>query len=129
MRRLPSGRPQDGSQLAKSGRLIQMFGLRRAPAPRATVSPDAHVTPDPTRCVQCGACGYNCPVGIPVRDFARQGRIVDDPRCVQCGQCIAVCPRGTLSWSTPGDKFRDVASEAEYAELMRLFVGPSQIDP
>jgi ferredoxin len=52
--------------------------------------------------VQCGVCGYNCPVGIPVRDYARQGRTVEDPACVQCGQCIEACPRGTLRWGRIG---------------------------
>jgi heterodisulfide reductase subunit A-like polyferredoxin len=60
--------------------------------------PDSFVVPDAARCVQCGVCGYNCPVGIPVRDYAHRGRIVDDPACVQCGQCIEACPRGTLRW-------------------------------
>ena len=62
--------------------------------------PLGRVTADATRCVQCGICGYNCPVGIPVRDYARQGMPVDDPTCITCGQCIAVCPRGTLRWET-----------------------------
>jgi len=61
---------------------------------------DRHVVSDPTRCVQCGICGYNCPVGIPVRDYARIGKMVNDPNCVQCGQCIEACPRGTLRWDT-----------------------------
>ena len=64
---------------------------------------DMYVVPDPVRCVQCGACGYNCPVGIPVRDYARQGKIVDDARCVQCGQCVEACPRGTLRWGSVGE--------------------------
>jgi len=58
------------------------------------------VVPDATRCVQCGVCGYNCPVGIPVRDYARQGLPVSDPACITCGNCIQVCPRGTLRWET-----------------------------
>ena len=58
------------------------------------------VVPDATRCVQCGICGYNCPVGIPVRDYAHRGLPVDDPTCITCGQCIQVCPRGTLRWET-----------------------------
>ena len=111
------------------GLLSRVFGLRQTSAARAPVSPDAHVASDAARCVQCGVCGYNCPVGIPVRDFARQGRIVDDPRCVQCGLCIKVCPRGTLRWSRPGDELQDTASEAEYAELMALFMGPKPVDP
>jgi ferredoxin len=87
------------------------------PAP----APDAHVIPDATRCVQCGVCGHNCPVGIPVRDFARLGRMVDDPRCVQCGQCVAVCPRGTLRWSRHAGEGDLAAAERE--ALARLFTG------
>ena len=59
---------------------------------------DGHVAADASRCVQCGVCGYNCPVGIQVRDYAREGKIVDDARCVKCGLCIEKCPRGTLRW-------------------------------
>jgi ferredoxin len=58
------------------------------------------VVPDASRCVQCGVCGYNCPIGIPVRDYAHRGLPVDDPRCITCGNCINVCPRGTLRWET-----------------------------
>lgn len=58
------------------------------------------VVPDASRCVQCGVCGYNCPIGIPVRDYAHRGLPVDDPRCITCGNCIQVCPRGTLRWET-----------------------------
>jgi len=58
------------------------------------------VVPDPSRCVQCGVCGFNCPVGIPVRDYAHRGLAVDDPNCITCGNCIQVCPRGTLRWET-----------------------------
>ena len=54
------------------------------------------VVSDARRCVQCGVCGYNCPVGIPVRDYACRGLPVTDAACITCGQCIAVCPRGTL---------------------------------
>lgn len=56
------------------------------------------VQADGSRCVQCGVCGYNCPVGIDVRSYARQGLSVDDAACITCGQCIQVCPRGTLRW-------------------------------
>ena len=78
--------------------LEQLFG--QPPKVAGTPPPfaEARVASDPARCVQCGVCGYNCPVGIPVRDYARQGLIVTAPDCVQCGQCINACPRGTLRW-------------------------------
>jgi heterodisulfide reductase subunit C len=71
------------------------------------------VTADKTRCVQCGVCGFNCPVGIPVRDYARRGLPVDDPGCITCGQCIEVCPRGTLRWETEGVIDRYLQREEE----------------
>ena len=48
------------------------------------------------RCVQCGLCEYNCPVGIRVRRYSRTGAAIDDPACLKCGSCVARCPRGTL---------------------------------
>jgi NAD(P)H-nitrite reductase large subunit/ferredoxin len=51
---------------------------------------------DGTRCVQCGVCCFNCPVDIPVRDYARQNLTMTDTRCIGCGMCIQRCPRGTL---------------------------------
>ena len=59
------------------------------------------VTSDATRCVQCGLCTFNCPVGIDVRAYARLGDNVTDPRCITCGACVMICPRGTLRWGVP----------------------------
>jgi ferredoxin len=56
------------------------------------------VAADASRCVQCGICGFNCPVGIEVREYARRGQNVTDSRCITCGTCIEKCPRGTLRW-------------------------------
>jgi Fe-S-cluster-containing hydrogenase component 2 len=75
-------------------------------------------------------CGYNCPVGIPVRDFARQGKVVDDARCVQCGQCIEACPRGTLRWNMapmrgPTNGELSNSDGVLYDELMSVFNQPA----
>lgn len=61
-------------------------------------SPAAQIATDGGRCVQCGICSSNCPVGVNVKAFARHGLPVTDDRCVQCGLCIDACPRRTLSW-------------------------------
>lgn len=74
---------------------IQLLSKKSA---GATAVPNGRVAADAVRCIQCGVCGYNCPMGIPVRDYARQGLTVSDDRCISCGQCIHVCPRGTLRW-------------------------------
>lgn len=73
----------------------KLFGKQPEPDPAV---PLGRVMSVADRCVQCGTCGYNCPVGINVREHARQGLPVDDPACITCGNCIAVCPRGTLRW-------------------------------
>jgi len=54
------------------------------------------VVPDPARCVQCGICSYNCPIGIDVRSFAWQGEPIHNSQCLTCGECITRCPRGVL---------------------------------
>ncbi len=54
------------------------------------------VIPEPGRCVQCGMCEFNCPMGIEIRRFSRAARPVTDRRCILCGACVARCPRGTL---------------------------------
>jgi heterodisulfide reductase subunit C len=56
----------------------------------------AYVVPESTRCVQCGICTYNCPIGLDVRLHAWQGAAIRDSRCLTCGECIARCPRGVL---------------------------------
>lgn len=56
------------------------------------------VTPDPTRCVQCGICSFNCPVEIDVRRHAWQGEPVVHSHCLTCGECVARCPRGVLAF-------------------------------
>ena len=72
---------------------------KEKPQEQKRVSAGLHqVTADASRCVQCGICIYNCPVGIEVREFARRGENVTDTRCISCGACVEKCPRGTLKW-------------------------------
>ncbi len=54
------------------------------------------VVPDKARCVQCGICSYNCPIGIDIRFHAWRGEPINDSRCLTCGQCVRRCPRGVL---------------------------------
>ncbi len=82
-------------------RLLSLFQGKRQdeiPVPEGAKSGLLQVTSDASRCVQCGICGYNCPVGIEVREYARRGQNVTDSRCIACGECVAKCPRGTLRW-------------------------------
>lgn len=75
---------------------MTLFDATEAPvkAKRYDVLAQGRVVFDSDRCVQCGVCSYNCPVGIDVRAFARTGQPVSDSRCLSCGQCVVRCPRG-----------------------------------
>ncbi len=63
---------------------------------------EGYVMPDQIRCVQCGICSYNCPMGIDVRAHAHRGAPIHDSHCLTCGECIARCPRGTLRFGRIG---------------------------
>jgi heterodisulfide reductase subunit C len=57
------------------------------------------VTPEAGRCVQCGICSFNCPIGIDVRRHALLGKPVSESACLTCGECARRCPRGVLHFS------------------------------
>lgn len=59
----------------------------------------ATVVPDTARCVQCGICSYNCPLGVDVRRHARLGTSISEQACLTCGECVARCPRGVLRFA------------------------------
>ena len=63
----------------------------------------ARVVPEAMRCVQCGICSFNCPMGIDVRAYAWREEPVDDSQCLACGECVARCPRGVLYFGTTDD--------------------------
>jgi ferredoxin len=105
--------------------------LGRRPKPIATASPYARpegeglyqVAADASRCVQCGICGYSCPVGIEVREYARRGQNVTDSRCISCGACIENCPRGTLRWGPAVILLDDLTLEIDPDALPVMLTG------
>ena len=57
-----------------------------------------YIDSDSAKCVQCGICSYNCPIGIDVRAHVWDREPVLDTQCITCGTCITVCPRGVLQF-------------------------------
>lgn len=75
---------------------MDFLGFFKRDVTKHTILSSGQVVPDPARCVQCGICTYNCPVGIDVRAHAWQGIPVIHSQCITCGECVARCPRGVL---------------------------------
>ena len=73
-----------------------LFGIFKRSVSKHTVLASGQVVPDLTRCVQCGICTYNCPIGIDVREHAWRGEPVKHSQCLTCGECVTRCPRGVL---------------------------------
>lgn len=76
--------------------MLDLRTLIKHETTRRQVLVQGHVVPDTARCVQCGICSYNCPIGIDVRRHAWMGTPVKDSHCLTCGECVARCPRGVL---------------------------------
>jgi ferredoxin len=77
---------------------LKLSGISEAARYQALSS--FQVVPDNFRCVQCGICSYNCPIGIDVRRYAWLGKSIRDSHCLTCGECIARCPRGVLQFES-----------------------------
>jgi NAD-dependent dihydropyrimidine dehydrogenase PreA subunit len=78
--------PRSGSSSKLLGELLS----------KHQVLAEGQVVPDSPRCVQCGCCSYNCPMGIDVRGHAHRGVPIHDSHCLTCGECVKRCPRGVL---------------------------------
>lgn len=81
---------------------MSIFDLFSSQPGHRLVMAAGFVVPDPYRCVQCGICSYNCPIGIDVRAHAWRGEPVKHQECLTCGECVARCPRGALRFEQAG---------------------------
>jgi heterodisulfide reductase subunit C len=75
---------------------MAFLGIFKRDVDKHSVLASGYVVPDPARCVQCGICSYNCPIGIDVRAHVWRGDPVKHSQCLTCGECVARCPRGVL---------------------------------
>ena len=79
-----------------SWRRILALGLLHRDKLKRRAMVSAMIVAEPVRCVECGTCTYNCPLGVDVRGRVRQGLQISSSGCLTCGECVARCPRGVL---------------------------------
>ena len=87
---------------------MSFVNIFKTDATRRVALSAGHVVPDSSRCVQCGICTYNCPIGIDVRAHVWEGQAIKHSECLTCGECVARCPRGVLRFERT-DLFTDGA--------------------
>lgn len=56
----------------------------------------AQLIADHHRCVECGICSFNCPIGIDIRHHVHERISISDQHCLACGECVSRCPRSVL---------------------------------
>jgi len=54
-----------------------------------------HLKADPSKCIHCGACTRNCPMGLDVEKMVATGSMKHD-ECVLCMTCVDNCPKGAI---------------------------------
>jgi heterodisulfide reductase subunit C len=78
---------------------MEWFKLFKYKARKNSVLAAGYVVPDSARCVQCGICTFNCPIGIDVRFHVWHRISMNNNQCLTCGECVARCPRGVLRFA------------------------------
>jgi ferredoxin len=78
---------------------MALLNIFKRDSTKHTVLATGHVIPESSRCVQCGVCSYNCPIGIDVRAHVWRDEAVKHSECLTCGECVARCPRGVLRFA------------------------------
>ena len=78
---------------------MALLNIFKSDSSKRAVLSKGHVVSESSRCVQCGICSYNCPIGIDVRAHVWRNEAVDHSECLTCGECVVRCPRGVLSFA------------------------------
>ncbi|OGR40820.1 MAG: hypothetical protein A2X35_09795 [Elusimicrobia bacterium GWA2_61_42] len=64
------------------------------------------------KCVKCGICIPNCPVGAIGPDY-----VIDRKKCIGCGKCVEICPYDAIDSAPAATK--GVAFQEKLAEYAR----------
>ena len=57
--------------------------------------PSLHLEANSEKCVKCGVCSKNCPMGLNVEEMVRTNTLQND-ECILCGGCADLCAKNVL---------------------------------
>lgn len=65
-----------------------------------TGCPALRLSADSSRCIDCGKCSKECPMGLDVNGMVRKDEM-ENADCILCASCADACPKGaiTYGWS------------------------------
>jgi polyferredoxin len=63
--------------------------------------PALGLSADPARCIDCGKCSRECPMGLDVNGMARNGDM-ENADCIMCASCADACPKGAITYGLKG---------------------------
>jgi len=79
---------------------------------------------DDQRCILCGECALDCPMGVIVIDDGPP-RMANEAGCIRCQHCLAVCPTAAISilGKNPDDSILLAGNLPEPERLATLIKG------
>ena len=56
---------------------------------------------DASRCIDCGKCSKECPMGLDVHGMVKNGDM-ETPECILCASCADICPKSAITYGVKG---------------------------
>ena len=76
---------------------LNSTAAQTAKASPAVDLPDSHIRIEAEKCLFCGKCEHNCPVGAITLDRKNRTWTIDREKCITCGVCADGCPAHCLT--------------------------------
>jgi polyferredoxin len=59
--------------------------------------PAVQLDANPSRCIDCGKCSEECPMGLDVHTMVKDGEM-ENAECIDCANCADTCPKGAITF-------------------------------
>ena len=93
---------------------LDSTAAQTAQASPAVDLPDEHIRIEAEKCLFCGKCEHNCPVGAITLDRKNRTWTIDREKCITCGVCADGCPAHCLTLADAWEAGEKKESPATY---------------